>query len=165
MAWAHAHELKPYHCTAVAVTPGWLRSELMLDIYGVTEANSRDACAKQPPFVISESPRYVGRAMAHLAADPDVARWNGQSLSNGQLAKKYDFADLDGSQITLWAIPNKQYLASVGIKNHAQEWDLSTRRNKSTPRAFVNLGAAANIAYGLAHAPIMIVNMSKARQK
>ncbi len=68
-------------------------------------------------------------------------------------------------QITLWAIPNKKYHASVRIKNHAQECYLATLRNKSTPRAFVNLGAAAHIAYGIAHAPIMIVNMSNARPK
>ncbi len=102
MAWAQAYELKPYHCTAVAMTPGWLRSELMLDIYGVTEANWRDACVKQPHFVISESPRYVGRAVAHLAGDPDMARWSGQSLSSGQLAKVYGFTDLDGSQPDCW---------------------------------------------------------------
>ena len=68
-------------------------------------------------------------------------------------------------QITLWAIPKKRYQVSFRIKNQAQEWYLATLRNKSTPRAFVNLGAAAHIAYGLAHAPIMIVNMSKALQK
>jgi hypothetical protein len=68
-------------------------------------------------------------------------------------------------QITLWAIPKKKYQVSFRIKNHAQEWYLATLRNKSTPRAFVNLGAAAHIAYSLAHAPIMIVNMSKARPK
>jgi NAD(P)-dependent dehydrogenase (short-subunit alcohol dehydrogenase family) len=102
MAWARAHELKSYHCTAVAMTPGWLRSELMLDIYGVTETNWRDACVKQPHFVISESPRYVGRAVAHLAGDPDMARWSGQSLSSGQLGKVYGFTDLDGSQPDCW---------------------------------------------------------------
>lgn len=68
-------------------------------------------------------------------------------------------------QITLWAIPNKKYQVSFRIKNQAHEWYLSTLRNKSKPRAFVNLGAAAHIAYGIAHAPIMIVNMSKALQK
>ena len=68
-------------------------------------------------------------------------------------------------QITLWALPNKRYQVSFRIKNHAQEWYLATLRNKSTPRAFVNLGAAAYIAYGLAHAPTMIVNMFKARPK
>jgi NAD(P)-dependent dehydrogenase (short-subunit alcohol dehydrogenase family) len=102
MAWAQAQELKPHHGTAVALTPGWLRSEQMLDIYGVQEANWRDACVKQPHFVISESPRYVGRAVAHLAGDPDVARWTGQSLSSGQLAKVYGFTDLDGSQPDCW---------------------------------------------------------------
>ena len=68
-------------------------------------------------------------------------------------------------QITLWAIPKKKYQVSFRIKNHAQEWYLATLRNKSTPRAFVNLGAAAHIAYGLARAPIMIVNMSRALPK
>ena len=102
IALAQAHELRPYHCSAVALTPGWLRSEQMLDNYGVSEANWRDAIAKQPHFVITETPRYVGRAVAHLAADPDVRRWSGQSLSSGQLAKIYGFTDLDGSQPDAW---------------------------------------------------------------
>ena len=102
MAWAQAQELRPHRCTAVAVTPGWMRSEQMLDNYGVGEANWRDAIAKQPHFVITETPRYVGRAVAHLAGDPEVARWNGQSLSSGQLAKVYGFTDLDGSQPDAW---------------------------------------------------------------
>ncbi|MDR4470288.1 MAG: hypothetical protein MRJ68_18650 [Nitrospira sp.] len=68
-------------------------------------------------------------------------------------------------QITLWALPKKRYQVSFRIKNQAQEWYLATLRNTSTPRAFVNLGAAAHIAYGIAHAPIMIVNMSKAQPK
>lgn len=102
MAWALAQELKPHYGTAVSLTPGWLRSEQMLEIYGVTEANWRDATVKQPHFVISESLRYVGRAVAHLAGDPDAARWNGQSLSSGQLAKVYGFTDLDGSQPDCW---------------------------------------------------------------
>lgn len=102
MAWAQGQELRPYQCTAVALTPGWLRSEMMLDAYGVSEANWRDAIAKQPHFVITETPRYVGRAVAHLAGDPEVARWSGQSLSSGQLAKVYGFTDLDGSQPDAW---------------------------------------------------------------
>jgi NAD(P)-dependent dehydrogenase (short-subunit alcohol dehydrogenase family) len=102
VAWALAEELRPYQCTAVALTPGWLRSEQMLDNYGVSEANWRDAIAKQPHFVITETPRYVGRAVAHLAGDPEVARWSGQSLSSGQLAKVYGFKDLDGSQPDAW---------------------------------------------------------------
>jgi NAD(P)-dependent dehydrogenase (short-subunit alcohol dehydrogenase family) len=102
MAWALAQELQPHHCTAVALTPGWLRSELMLDHFGVSEANWLDATAKEPHFVISETPRYIGRAVAHLAGDLEVARWNGQSLSSGQLAQVYGFTDLDGSQPDAW---------------------------------------------------------------
>ena len=102
MAWALAQELQPHHCTAVSVTPGWLRSELMLDHFGVSEANWHDATAKEPHFVISETPHYVGRAVAHLAGDQEVIRWNGQSLSSGQLAQVYGFTDLDGSQPDAW---------------------------------------------------------------
>jgi NAD(P)-dependent dehydrogenase (short-subunit alcohol dehydrogenase family) len=102
MALALAHELKPYGGTAVSLTPGWLRSEAMLDAYGVTEANWRDATKIQPHFAISESPAFVGRAVAALAQDPDLARWNGQSLSSGQLAQIYGFTDLDGSRPDAW---------------------------------------------------------------
>jgi NAD(P)-dependent dehydrogenase (short-subunit alcohol dehydrogenase family) len=102
LAWTEAHELRPHQCSALALSPGWLRSEQMLDNYGVSEANWRDATAKQPHFVITETPRYVGRAVAALAADPEVARWSGQSLSSGQLAKVYGFTDLDGSQPDAW---------------------------------------------------------------
>lgn len=102
MAWAQAQELRPYDCTAVALTPGWLRSEMMLDHYNVTEENWRDATKLQPHFIISETPRYSGRAVVALAADPEAARWNGQSLSSGQLAKVYGFTDLDGSQPDAW---------------------------------------------------------------
>jgi NAD(P)-dependent dehydrogenase (short-subunit alcohol dehydrogenase family) len=102
MAFALAHELKQYDATAVSITPGWLRSEMMLEAYGVTEANWLDATKIQPHFAISESPAFVGRAVAALAQDPDRARWNGQSLSSGQLAKVYGFTDLDGSQPDAW---------------------------------------------------------------
>jgi NAD(P)-dependent dehydrogenase (short-subunit alcohol dehydrogenase family) len=102
MAWALAQELQSYHCTAVCLTPGWLRSEMMLDHFGVSEANWQDATAKEPHFIISETPHFVGRAVAHLAADPEVARWNGRSLSSGQLAQVYGFTDLDGSQPDAW---------------------------------------------------------------
>jgi hypothetical protein len=70
--------------------------------YGVTEDNWRDATARSPHFAISESPAFVGRAVAALAQDPNVSRWNGQSLSSGQLAKIYGFTDLDGSQPDAW---------------------------------------------------------------
>jgi NAD(P)-dependent dehydrogenase (short-subunit alcohol dehydrogenase family) len=98
MAWAHAKDLAPHQATALSLTPGWLRSEMMLEHFGVREDNWREAIANVPHFVISETPRFVGRAVAALAADPDRARWNGQSLSSGGLAQVYGFTDLDGSQ-------------------------------------------------------------------
>ncbi len=102
MAWGHAKDLAPHGATAVAITPGWMRSEQMLDNYKVSEANWRDATKISPHFIISESPRFVGRAVAALAADPDRARWNGQSLSSGGLAKAYGFTDVDGSRPDCW---------------------------------------------------------------
>ncbi|HEY9461716.1 MAG TPA: SDR family oxidoreductase [Vicinamibacterales bacterium] len=108
MAFALGHELRPHGGTAIAVTPGWLRSEVMLDAYNVTEANWRDATKVQPHFAISETPAYVGRAVAALASDPYVSRWNGMSLSSGQLAKVYGFTDVDGSQPDAW-----RYLVEV----------------------------------------------------
>src|SRR5262249_49334004 len=93
MAFALGHELKPYNATAVGLTPGWLRSEVMLDAYKVTEATWLDATKVQPHFAISESPAFVGRAVVALATDPDVARWNGRTLSSGGLAKVYGFTD------------------------------------------------------------------------
>ena len=102
MAFALAHELRPHGATAVSLTPGWLRSEAMLEAYGVTEKNWRDAALKSPHFAISETPRFVGRAVAALAADPDRSRWNGQSLSSGGLAQVYGFTDLDGSRPDAW---------------------------------------------------------------
>lgn len=108
MAFALAHELRPHSATAVSLTPGWLRSEAMLDAYGVTEQNWRDATKGSPHFAISETPAFVGRAVAALARDPSVSRWSGQSLSSGHLAKIYGFTDLDGSQPDAW-----RYLVEV----------------------------------------------------
>jgi NAD(P)-dependent dehydrogenase (short-subunit alcohol dehydrogenase family) len=108
MAFALAHELQPYSATAVSLTPGWLRSEFMVEAYGVTESNWRDATKINPHFAISESPAFVGRAVAALAQDPNLSRWNGKSLSSGQLAKIYGFTDLDGSQPDGW-----RYVAEV----------------------------------------------------
>ena len=102
MAWAHARDLEKHGATSVSITPGWLRSEMMLDAFGVAEDNWRDATKNVPHFVISETPRFVGRAVAALADDPDRARWNGQSLSSGGLAKIYGFTDLDGSRPDAW---------------------------------------------------------------
>ena len=102
MAWAHAKDLEKHGATSVSITPGWLRSEMMLEHFGVKEDNWRDATTNVPHFAISETPRFVGRAIAALAADPDRAHWNGQSLSSGGLAKSYGFTDLDGSQPDAW---------------------------------------------------------------
>jgi NAD(P)-dependent dehydrogenase (short-subunit alcohol dehydrogenase family) len=109
LAFAQGKELEPHGCAAVALTPGWLRSEMMLEHFRVTEENWRDAAAFQPHFAaISESPRFVGRAVAALAADPDVTRRNGGSFSSGGLAQEYGFTDLDGSRPDCW-----RYLVEV----------------------------------------------------
>ncbi|MCB5909640.1 SDR family oxidoreductase [Streptomyces pinistramenti] len=98
IAFGLATELKPYDTTVVSLTPGFLRSEEMLDHFGVTEANWRDAVAQEPHFAIAESPALIGRGVAALAADPAKERFTGQSLSSGQLAKVYDLTDTDGSR-------------------------------------------------------------------
>lgn len=112
MAFSHGHELAAFGATAVAVTPGWLRSEMMLDNYGVTEADWRRALdltrtdgypAAPPGFAASESPRFVGRGVAAVAADPDRARWNQQSVSSVELARQYGFTDLDGRRPDVWS--------------------------------------------------------------
>jgi NAD(P)-dependent dehydrogenase (short-subunit alcohol dehydrogenase family) len=109
LAFAQGEELASHGCTAVALTPGWMRSEMMLENYGVTEANWREGAAVNPHFAaISESPRFVGRAVAALAADPDLHRRNGGSFSSGGLAQEYGFTDVDGSQPDCW-----RYLVEV----------------------------------------------------
>ncbi|MEV6931162.1 SDR family oxidoreductase [Dactylosporangium sp. NPDC051485] len=102
MAFALAEELGPLGGTAVSVTPGFLRSEVMLEHFGVTEATWRDGVAKDPHFAMSESPVYLGRGIAALAADPDKARWNGASLSSAGLAAQYGLTDADGSRPDWW---------------------------------------------------------------
>jgi NAD(P)-dependent dehydrogenase (short-subunit alcohol dehydrogenase family) len=109
LAFSQATELAPHGGTAVALTPGWMRSEMMLDNYGVTEANWHDGAAVNPHFAaISETPRFVGRAVAALASDPDVHRRNGGSFSSGGLAREYGFTDVDGSRPDCW-----RYLVEV----------------------------------------------------
>jgi NAD(P)-dependent dehydrogenase (short-subunit alcohol dehydrogenase family) len=112
LAFSQGHELAPYGATVVSVTPGWLRSEMMLENFGVTENNWRDALdparaqngqpVAPPGFAHSESPRYVGRAVVSLALDPERARWNQQSVSSGELANVYGFTDLDGASPNIW---------------------------------------------------------------
>ena len=102
LAWGQSQELDEHGCTALALTPGWMRSEQMLEHHSVSESNWRDATERTPHFCISESPRYVGRAVAALAADPERSRWNGESLSSGQLAREYGFTDTDGTRPDCW---------------------------------------------------------------
>jgi NAD(P)-dependent dehydrogenase (short-subunit alcohol dehydrogenase family) len=118
LAFSQGHELAPFGATAVAITPGWLRSEMMLEHYGVSEANWRDAVdpgrahqglpVAPPDFAGSESPRYVGRAVVALAVDPDRKRWNQQSVTSGELARIYGFTDLDGSSPDIWPAIEKR---------------------------------------------------------
>jgi NAD(P)-dependent dehydrogenase (short-subunit alcohol dehydrogenase family) len=122
IAWVQAQELRDHGCAAVALTPGWMRSELMLEHHGVSESNWRDATEHTPHFCISESPRYVGRAAAALAGDPDVTRWNGQSLSSGQLAQVYGFTDLDGTRPDCW-----RYMVEVVEREGAPAGDAGYR--------------------------------------
>jgi len=110
MAIGQAAELKAFSCTAVALTPGYLRSEVMLDHYHVTEETWRDALVRVPHFCISESPTFVGRGVAALAADPARERFSGQTLDSGQLARIYDFDDVDGSRPDCW-----RYMVEVAL--------------------------------------------------
>jgi NAD(P)-dependent dehydrogenase (short-subunit alcohol dehydrogenase family) len=111
LAFSQGHELTAHQATAVAITPGWMRSEMMLEVFGVTEATWREALDPNrtdgpiapPGFAASETPRFVGRAVASLAADAKRARWNQRSVSAAELAREYGFTDLDGTQPDAWA--------------------------------------------------------------
>ncbi|MFP4438443.1 MAG: SDR family oxidoreductase [Chloroflexaceae bacterium] len=96
LAYAMAQELRQYNITALAVTPGFLRSEAMLDHFGVTEDNWQEGAKQDPHFVASETPFYIGRAIAALAADPHVADKSGGVFSSWGLAAEYGFTDIDG---------------------------------------------------------------------
>jgi NAD(P)-dependent dehydrogenase (short-subunit alcohol dehydrogenase family) len=112
LAFSLGHELAPRGGTGVAITPGFLRSEMMLEAFAVTEDTWRDSLKPEraeqglpvapPDFALSESPRYVGRAVAALASDANRSRWNQQSVTSGQLATEYGFTDVDGSRPDVW---------------------------------------------------------------
>jgi len=102
-------ELEDHPVTAVGVRPGWLRSERMLENFGVTEATWREACVRTPGFAISESPTYVARGVAALARADDAGRWAGTIISSRQLADAYGITDTDGSRPDCWG-----YLAAYG---------------------------------------------------
>jgi NAD(P)-dependent dehydrogenase (short-subunit alcohol dehydrogenase family) len=125
LAFSQGHELEAFGATAVAVTPGWMRSEMMLDAFGVSEDNWRDAVdgaraggpSAPPDFALSESPRYVGRAIVAVASDPGRARWNQQSVNSGQLAAEYGVTDVDGSQPDVW-----RYMEQVSERGLAADY-------------------------------------------
>jgi NAD(P)-dependent dehydrogenase (short-subunit alcohol dehydrogenase family) len=112
LAFSQGHELTQHGAMAVAVTPGWLRSEMMLDNFKVTESDwraaldpsraSRGLPVAPPSFALSESPRFVGRAVVALASDPERNKWNQQSVDSGRLAREYGVMDIDGTQPDIW---------------------------------------------------------------
>ena len=104
LAFSQGHEIAAHGGTAVALTPGWLRSEMMLEAFQTTEERWREApgVSAPPDFALSESPRFVGRGVAALASDPERSRWNQRSLTSGQLAAEYGFCDVDGSSPDIW---------------------------------------------------------------
>lgn len=112
LAYAMAEELRPYGVTALAVTPGFLRSEAMLDHFGVTEENWQEGARKDPHFIASETPYFVGRAVAALAADPQVAEKSGKAFASWDLAEEYGFKDIDGRQ-PHWG----RYYAKIKFEN------------------------------------------------
>jgi NAD(P)-dependent dehydrogenase (short-subunit alcohol dehydrogenase family) len=108
---ALTHELRDQPVTALGVTPGWLRSEAMLEGYGVAEENWRDSLRNEPGFGISESPAYVARGLAALVQDPAVEQFAGQVLTSRQLADRYGVTDVDGSRPDAWG-----YIEAYGME-------------------------------------------------
>ena len=123
LAYSQGHDLAPHGATAMAITPGWLRSEMMLEAFEVTEENWRDALDPKreesgkpvapPDFAHSESPRYVGRAIAAVATDPQRSRWNQASVSSAQLAHEYRFTDVDGTMPDVWGQMKRSAVGST----------------------------------------------------
>lgn len=114
MAFGLSQELKERGITAVAVTPGFLRSEWMLDHFGVTEANWRDVAKKVKSFIASETPLFVGRSVAALAADPNVRTKNGRVFASWDLADEYGVTDADGTRphFVRWLQENQPEVAA-----------------------------------------------------
>jgi len=113
LAHAMSEELRVHNVAALAVTPGFLRSEAMLDHFGVTEETWRDAIAQDPHFAASETPTYIGRAIAALASDPDIMQRSGRAWHTGELAKHYGFTDADGRQPD-WVAYYAEFVARSG---------------------------------------------------
>jgi NAD(P)-dependent dehydrogenase (short-subunit alcohol dehydrogenase family) len=121
LAYIYAEDLRRHRVTAVAISPGYLRSESMLERYGVTEANWRDGAKKDPFFLNSETPLLLGRTVAALAADPRVARFSGRPLATWELAAEYDLTDADGRRPDLVAEFRKLPMAKKGAFRQAGE--------------------------------------------
>lgn len=117
LGFAWSNELRPYGGTGLAVTPGFLRSEAMLDNFGVTEDNWREAKA-DPSWMVSETPAYLGRGVAALALDPDRQRWSGRSVTSEELALAYDVTDVDGSRPRVWS-----YITEVREQDGETGWE------------------------------------------
>ena len=111
MALGMAKDLQDTGVTALALTPGFLRSEEMLDHFGVSEENWRDAAQQEPSFIVSETPHYIGRAVAALAADPNINEKSGQALATWHLMKEYGFTDLNGTKPD-WGKHFEEHIAS-----------------------------------------------------
>jgi NAD(P)-dependent dehydrogenase (short-subunit alcohol dehydrogenase family) len=130
IAYALAEELAPHGVAALAITPGFLRTEAILERFGVTEANWREAAernaeAQRFGFINSETPCFVGRAVAALAADPDVARWSGGVSSSWGLSEIYGFTDLDGSRPNIWPAVAAKLTGSSRSPHAAVQWQLA----------------------------------------
>jgi NAD(P)-dependent dehydrogenase (short-subunit alcohol dehydrogenase family) len=130
LALAQAEELRHHNVTALALTPGFLRSEAVLDHFGVSEENWRDAIEHDPYFVASETPSYIGQAVVALATDPNVLRRTGEAVSTWQLAKEYGFTDRDGGQPD-WEshflehvqnVPRSQIPGLRHLSDHGDSW-------------------------------------------
>jgi len=98
LALSQAEELRSHNIAVLALSPGFLRSEAMLENFGVTEANWRDGAKRNPEFSASETPHYIGRAVVALATDPNILNQTGQAVATWNLARQYGFTDLDGTQ-------------------------------------------------------------------
>lgn len=134
LAYALAEELAPHGVTALAVTPGFMRTEAILEQFGVTEASWRDAAennaeAKRFGFIHSETPCFVGRAVAALAADPHVSRWSGGVYSSFELSEVYGFTDLDSTRPNIWPTAAESFAQTSASAHAAVQWQLSRPSN------------------------------------
>jgi NAD(P)-dependent dehydrogenase (short-subunit alcohol dehydrogenase family) len=118
LAWSMAEELHPHSVTALAISPGFMRTEYVLDRFGVTEHTWRDGAKRDQHFLNSETPFFVGRGVAALAADPHVLRKSGGSYTSIGLAREYGFTDVDGRLPDIW--PHVK--ATLGAPRTHIEW-------------------------------------------